>query len=222
MLRKVIFILGILLAVVVIWLVVRPKEIRYVALGDSYTAGTGIDPKDSWPAQLTRDLNSQGVKIKLVANLAQTGKATKEVISEQLPTFSQLSPTFATIMVGANDVNRGSKEVFTKNLEIILDRLLANLAKDRLVVITIPDFSVTPFGKTFGDPAGNSKTIAEFNEIIKQEAAKRGLPVVDVYQLSQEMASDQTLVASDQLHPSAKEYALWEKEIFPVVYQLLK
>lgn len=197
-------------------------EIRYVAVGDSYTMGTSVDPKDSWPVQLTRDLNQHGVKVKLVGNLAKTGKATKEVIAEQLPQFFRLSPTFATMMVGANDVNRGSKEAFAKNLATILDQMLAKLPKNRLVVITIPDFSVTPFGKTFGDPAGNSKRIAEFNKIIGQEAAKRNLPVVDVYQLSQGMGKDSSLIAPDGLHPSAKEYALWEKEIFPVVYNLLK
>lgn len=184
--------------------------------------GTGIDPEDSWPAQLTRDLNQHGVKIKLVGNLAETGKATKEVIAEQLPPLARLSPTFATIMVGANDVNRGSQETFANNLATILDQMLTKLPKNRLVVITIPDFSVTPFGKTFGNPAENAMIIREFNEIIKQEAAKRNLPVVDVYFLSQEMGKDSSLIASDGLHPSAEEYELWEKEIFPVVYDLLK
>ncbi len=218
----------IILVLVIILLVVRtmkhiPGEIRYVAIGDSYTIGTSVDPKDSWPEVLTRDLNDHGVKVRLVANPARNGKATNEVISEQLPVFDQSSPDFATLLIGVNDFNRGySKESFQKNLVAILDHMLAKLPKNRLVVITIPDFSVTPTGKTFGDPVGNSKGIAQFNEIIKTEAAKRNLPVVDVYKLSQQMASDQSLVSSDQLHPSAKEYSLWEKLIFPIAFGLLK
>lgn len=198
-------------------------EIRYAAVGDSYTAGTSVDESQSWPRLLTKDLRDHGVKIKLIRNLAVTSTATREVIAEQLPQFDQLSPTFATLLIGVNDFNRGySIESFQKNLGIILDRMLAKLPKNRLVVITIPDFSVTLYGKTFGSPAGNSLGIAQFNEIIKQEAGKRNLPVVDIFSLSQEMGKDSSLVASDGLHPSAKEYKLWEKEIFPVVYDLLK
>lgn len=197
-------------------------EIRYVALGDSYTIGEGVMPSQSWPAVLTKDLTGHGVKIKLVANLAATGKATTEVVSEQLPVFDRSFPTFATLLIGVNDLNRGySAESFQKNLEVILDRLLATLPKNRLVVVTIPDFSVTPAGKAFGDATGNSRGVTRFNEIIKQGATRRNLPVVDVFLLSQQMSSNQQLVSSDQLHPSAKEYVLWEKEIFPVALDLL-
>lgn len=198
-------------------------EIRYVALGDSYTAGTGIAQDQSWPKLLADDLKSDGVKIKLVANLAVNSKATKEIISEQLPKFDRLSSTFATILVGVNDFNRGyPKEEFRRNLGVILDHMLTRLPSSRIVVLTIPDFSVTPTGATFGNPLENSRGVAEFNKIIKMEAAKRNLAVVDVYFLSQEMGKDSSLVAPDGLHPSEKEYAKWEKIIFPVVYDLLK
>lgn len=201
----------------------QPLEIRYVALGDSYTAGTGVNQEDSLPEQLSKKLNDKGVKIRLVANLAKNSKATTEIISEQLPEFNKLSPTFATLLVGVNDFNRGyPKESFQKNLGTILDQMTARLPKNRLIVLTIPDFSVTPVGKTFGDPAGNSKGIREFNGIIRDETAKRNLPVVDVYTLSQEMGKDYSLMAHDQLHPSAKEYALWVREIVPVVLEMLK
>ena len=212
------FFLGtiILLVIALVWWQGQ-GEIRYVALGDSYTIGTGVEKQESWPEILTQDLVDQGIKIKLVSNLAKNGKATNEVISEQLPVYKTLSPTFTTLLVGVNDFNRGySKEHFSKNLKIILDQI-----KTPLVLITIPDFSVTPTGKTFGDPVGNSKGITEFNEIIKTEASARNIPVVDIFTLSQQMANDQSLVSSDQLHPSAREYQLWEKEIFPKVLEIL-
>lgn len=200
-----------LIILLIVVFVSRRGEIRYVALGDSYTIGTGVDQKESWPEVLTRDLVAQGIKIRLVANLAKNGKATNEVISEQLPVYKTLSPTFTTLLVGVNDFNRGySKESFAKNLKIILDQI-----KTPVILITIPDFSVTKTGKTFGDQAENSKGISEFNEIIKAEAIKRNIPVVDIFALSQQMASD-------QLHPSAREYQLWEKKIFPKVFDLLK
>jgi acyl-CoA thioesterase I len=48
------------------------------------------------------------------------------------------------------------------------------------------------------------------------------LRVVDVFALSQQMGKDRSLVAADGLHPSAKEYAEWEKVIFPVALEVLR
>jgi len=206
-------------ATVVWWQRQTRGEIRYVALGDSYTFGQEVVKQDGWPEVLTRDLQEHGVKIKLAANLAGTGKATNEVVSEQLPELDRLNPNFVTLLVGANDVNRGySSDSFAKNLTIILDRL----KNKKVLLVTTPDFSATPKGKTFGDAKFNSSEVQKFNKILVDEATKRGLRVVDIFFLSQEMAKDESLMTGDRLHPSAKEYQLWEKEIFPVAIELLR
>ncbi len=201
-----------------------PKVLRYVPLGDSYTIGTSIDPTDSFPAQLTSDLNAKGIPTILVTNPAQNGWTSQQLIDNELPIFEHSAPTFTTILIGVNDWNRGVPiETFTKNLGIILDRVQKVLPDPKKVVlITIPDFSVTPTGKTYGDPKYNSTGVQKFNEVVKNEAKKRGLPVVDVFPLSQDMARDPTLVAPDGLHPSTKEYQLWKKETLPVVLGLFK
>jgi len=36
------------------------------------------------------------------------------------------------------------------------------------------------------------------------------------------MGRDKSLVAADRLHPSAQEYAIWEKLVFPVASELLQ
>jgi lysophospholipase L1-like esterase len=87
-------------------------------------------------------------------------------------------------------------------------------SEDRLIVLTIPDFSVTPAGKRFGDPRKNSEGVARFNTIVQEEAKSRGLTVIDLFAVSQEMGRDRSLVAPDGLHPSGKEYAAWEELIF--------
>ncbi len=198
--------------------------VRYVPLGDSYTFGEKVDKKDAWPELLVRDLNSFGIKTTIAANPSRMGWATKEVLSKELPILEASSPTFVTVLIGTNDFNQGvSETVFQKNLEEILDRTQQVLPDPtKIILLTIPDFSVTPKGKTFGDPKFNSQGVARWNQIILMEGAKRGLPVVDIYPLSQQMANDESLVASDGLHPSAKEYRLWEKEILPVARGLLK
>jgi lysophospholipase L1-like esterase len=90
-----------------------------------------------------------------------------------------------------------------------------------LLVVTIPDFSVTPDGPTYARGRNISEGIASFNKIVTEESKKRGLRVVDIFELSKKMGSDKSLVAADGLHPSAKEYAEWEKIIFPAALELL-
>jgi len=201
----------------------QDREIRYAVIGDSYSSGEGATPEQSWPALLARHLHDDGLQIKLVANPSRTGWTTQDALDEEMPIFRTSRPDFATVQIGVNDWVRGvTASRFRKNFVLLLEEMLAVLPeKKKLLVVTIPDFSVTPSGSTFGEPPEISRGISEFNKIIEQEAATRGLKVADVFPLSQKMRGDSALVAADGLHPSAKEYALWEKLIFPVARDLL-
>jgi len=113
--------------------------------------------------------------------------------------------------------------IFRKRFTFLLDQMLSVLPdKKRMLVVTIPDFSVTPTGPRYARGRDISKGISRFNQIVTEEAKNRGLTIVDVFPLSKKMASDKSLVAADGLHPSAKEYAEWEKIIFPAALELLK
>ena len=104
----------------------------------------------------------------------------------------------------------------------LADQMLGVLRdKNRLLIITIPDFGVTPTGPRYARGRNISEGIASFNKIISDESMKRGLRIVDIFELSKEMGKDSSLVAADGLHPSAKEYAEWEKIILPAVLELL-
>lgn len=199
------------------------KVVKYIALGDSYTICTGANTKESWPVLLTAHLNEAGIKTELVANPSVNGYSTVDLITEELPVFDKSGANFVTLLIGVNDWVRGAdKNTFTKNLQFILDHVQNKLTdKSKIVLITIPDFGVTPQGKNYGNGRDISKGIEEFNSIIKNEGLKRGLEVVDLFKLSKDMGTDPQLVAADGLHPSAKEYALWETLIFPVSKALL-
>ena len=202
----------------------EPEVVRYIPLGDSYTIGTKVDPQDSFPQQLVFDLNTNKIPTILVTNPAGNGWTSQQLIDNELPIFEKSAPTFTTLLIGVNDWNRGVPiTTFKKNLKIILDRVQKTLPDPtKIILITIPDFSVTPTGETYGDPQYNSMEVQKFNAIVKDEAKARNLQIVDVFFLSQEMGRDPSLLASDKLHPSAKEYRLWEKEIFPVAKLMLK
>ena len=199
------------------------QRIRYVAIGDSYSIGEGASPIESWPALLTRHLNDKGLHVDLVANPSRTGWTTQQAIDRELPIFVDSKPNFATLQIGVNDWVQGvDEETFRKRFIFLLDQMLAVLRdKHRLFIVTIPDFGVTPTGPKYARGRNISEGIAAFNKIVSEEAAKRGLRVVDVFELSKKMGTDRSLVATDGLHPSAKEYAEWEKTIFPAAVELL-
>ena len=200
------------------------QKIRYVAIGDSYSIGEGASPEQSWPAILTRHLNENGLHVDLVANPSVTGWTTQQAIDRELPIFVQSKPTFATLQIGVNDWVQGVDEkTFRKRFAFLLDQILSVLPnKKNLLVVTIPDFGVTRTGPKYARGRNISEGLARFNQIVAEEAKKRGLKVVDVFELSKKMGTDPSLVGADGLHPSAKEYAEWEKIIFPIALDLLK
>ncbi|TAL58432.1 MAG: hypothetical protein EPN85_11625 [Bacteroidetes bacterium] len=200
------------------------KIIRYVALGDSYTICEGANWEESWPVILTERLSNAGIPIQLVANPSRTGWTTQDLIDNELPVFDVSSPAFATLLIGVNDWVQGvNAETFHKNLNFIIDHLQKTLKdKSKLVLITIPDFSAAPEGPKYSKSRNISEGLSEFNKIIQEEAQKRNLKSVDLFPVSQEMKDNHDLISKDNLHPSAKEYAIWEQLIYAVVYEVLK
>jgi acyl-CoA thioesterase-1 len=192
-------------------------SLRYVALGDSYTIGTGTRvAAERWPDQLVARIAADGLD--LVANLGVNGFTSRDVIDVELPRLASLRPEFATLLIGVNDVVQGVPEAtYAQNLELILDELLALLAANRIVVVATPDYTVTPQGAAYGDPMLQAAAIRRNNEFLRELAATRGIVFVDIHDLSLLAASDPSLVAGDGLHPSAAQYALWVDRIAPVV-----
>jgi len=199
------------------------ERIRYAVIGDSYSCGEGASANESWPALLTQQLKAQGLDVDLVSNPSVTGWTTKDAIDKELPKFVNSSPNFATLLIGVNDWVQGIDETtFRNRFSFLVDQMLAVLPnKKRLLVVTIPDFGVTPTGPKYSRGRNIHEGILRFNQIVTEEARKRGLEVVDIFPLSKKMGQDKSLVAKDGLHPSAKEYAEWEKIIFPVALELL-
>jgi len=199
------------------------QRIRYVAIGDSYSIGEGASPNESWPALLTRHLNDKGLHVDLVANPSRTGWTTQQAIDRELSIFVDSKPNFATLQIGVNDWVQGiDAETFRKHFVVLANRMLEFLpSKNRLLVVSIPDFGVTPTGPRYARGRNISEGLTRFNQIIVEESNKRGLRVVDVFPISKKMRDDPSLVAPDGLHPSAKEYAEWEKIIFSVGFELL-
>lgn len=197
--------------------------LRYVALGDSYTIGTATrSDGEHWPNQLVARLGPQPPTIQLVANLGVNGFTSRDVIAVELPQLDGLRPDFASLLVGVNDVVQGvSPDTFRTNAAMILDELLRRMPATRIVTVATPDYTVTPQGGSYGDPATQAAGIRRNNDTLRDLAAARGIAWIDIYDLSLRAAADRSLVADDGLHPSGAQYALWVERIAPVVAGLL-
>jgi lysophospholipase L1-like esterase len=194
---------------------------RYVALGDSYTIGTAVPAADRFPDQLVRATPDLGLE--LVANLGVNGYTTADLIRDELPALVGAAPEFVTLLIGVNDVVQGIPTVtYEANVAEILDVLQARLQPDRIVTISIPDYTVTPAGGEYGDPADQHDGIVAANVVMARLAGERGLAFVDTFDLSLRAAEERTLVADDGLHPSGAQYSLWVQRIAPVVEALLR
>lgn len=191
---------------------------RYVALGDSYTIGTSVEAAERWPNQLTARLP----ELELVANLGVNGFTSGDVIDVELPRLAGLRPDVVTLLIGVNDVVQEVPEAaYRSNVAEILERLIEAVGAGRVLVVTTPDYTVTPAGADYGDPAVQSAAVRRNNAINTELAAARGIAVVDIFDLSLGAAADRSLVADDGLHPSGKQYALWVERIAPAMAALL-
>jgi lysophospholipase L1-like esterase len=183
--------------------------LRYVALGDSYTIGASVRQRERWPNQLVRALRPD-IRITLAANLGRAGATSEDVVLEQLPQLRALRPNVVSLLVGVNDVVVGvHPDTYRANIVTILEAILERLPADRAFVVTTPDYTLTPRGGDYGDRAQQSEGIRALNEILADEARARGMHVIDISPVSDRVPEDPSLLGSDGLHPSAKQYAGW-------------
>ncbi len=196
--------------------------LRYVALGDSYTIGTSVQGAERWPDQLIAALGGAAAPLTLVGNLAVNGFTTRDVIERELPALDPLQPGFVSVLTGVNDVVQGVPlPLYRERLSAILDHLLARLDAGRVIAVTTPDYTVTPAGADYGDPAERAAGIAAVNGVMAELTTGLGIALVDIHDISLEAATDLSLVAVDGLHPSGAQYARWVERIAPVVRGLV-
>ena len=189
------------------------SAIRHLALGDSYTVGESVRTAERWPAVLATLLSDAGVEAEVTV-IARTGWTTAE-LDAAIDAASPSGPfDLVTLMIGVNDQFRGlAGDGFRERFAALVERSIVFAGDDpaRVVVLTIPDWGVTPFAASY-DAAAVAAAIDEFNAIVLAEAASRDVAVVDVTPLSRERPD---LVASDGLHPSAEMHRLWAEMVLP-------
>jgi lysophospholipase L1-like esterase len=201
----------------------KPSDNRFLALGDSYTIGESVGADERWPVQLAKQLRDKGVDIGSPQIIATTGWTTDE-LSAGMDAAKPAGPyRLVTLLIGVNNQYRGrGVDQFRTQFRDLLIRAiaLADGKPARVVVVSIPDYGVTPFAAN-SDGAKIGREIDAFNAVCKEEAEKAGAAFVDITPGSRKAADDRSLVADDGLHPSAKMYRQWVEQILPVAQKAI-
>ena len=199
-------------------------EIKYLALGDSYTFGQGVEERERFPQQTVDWLKNNGVPVDTLQYIAYTGWTTGRLLSEIDKSGLAEDFNLVSLLIGVNDqYGRVDTIDYAKSFEACLIRAIrfAGSRKERVFVLSIPDYSVTPVGRSM-DSARITKEIDWFNNINKRITESFQVSYTNITESTRMAASDPGLICSDALHPSGREYKKWSELLGPKMAEVLK
>ena len=199
------------------------SALRYLALGDSYTIGEGVEPALRWPVQLAERLRSAGVSVAVPEIVVRTGWTTTDLAAGIDGAEPQGIFDIVTLLIGVNDQFRGrSVESFRQGFNGLLQRAIvfAGDSPSNVVVVSIPDWGVTPFASGL-DKGRIAAEIDLFNQTTREETVQAGALFVDITGISREAESDLDLLAADRLHLSGLMYEKWVDVVLPAAVEIL-
>ena len=185
--------------------------VRFLALGDSYTIGEGVPSGERWPVQLAGRLRELNIPVDQPQIIARTGWTTENLLFALKNSPPDPDYQIVSLLIGVNNQYQGrSITEYEQQFGQLLDSAVfyAGMDKDRVIVLSIPDYGVTPFGQS-GDPERIKNEIDAFNLVNKTITGERNILYFNITEISRQAAGDPSLLAPDQLHPSGKMYSLW-------------
>lgn len=202
-------------------IIIPPEPISYLALGDSYTIGQGVEVPERWPYQLRERLIAEEYEVVKTDILAQTGWKTGDLLTaiadNQLAGYNLVS-----LLIGVNNQFWGGPyDTFTQEFDILLNQSIEMAgSKERVFVMSIPDYGVTPYG------SNNSEAIAQsidlYNSYIQQKCMEEEIIFINITDISRELGDSPGALSSDDLHPSGNQYAQWVDRALPEVLGILE
>lgn len=192
---------------------------HYLALGDSYTIGESVPAAENFPNQVHALM--QDVRFSFVAPriIAKTGWTTDEleagIRAADLADPLRSSYDFVSLLIGVNNQYRGRTVAdYRPQFEELVRKAIryAGNRPERVVILSIPDWGVTPFANG-RDRTQIATAIDAYNAANKEIALQYGIQYINITPWTREAANDPTLLAPDGLHPSGIEYKRWAKAI---------
>jgi len=191
----------------------------YLALGDSYTIGQSVSEAERFPNQTVQLLKIENIQIRNPKIIAVTGWTTTNLINALNLNPPQNNYSIVTLLIGVNNqYQHRSIDEYETEFSLLLNHSIAYAAnnKNHVIVLSIPDYSVTPFARN-SDTAMISRQIDTFNLINKIISESAGVKYIDITPISREAASDPALIANDGLHPSGKQYKRWAELLVAMI-----
>jgi len=195
---------------------------RYLALGDSYTIGEGVSMEERWPNQLAKLLEADGTQAQ-VTIIARTGWTTSELWQGIQAKEIQSPYDLVSLLIGVNNQYRGYDiNEYRDQFNFLLNKSIeyADGDANRVVVLSIPDWGVTPFASN-RDREQIAKEIDQFNLVNREMSERAGVHYVDVTPISREAVNATVWIAADGLHPSGKMHAVWAEKTLPIIKEIL-
>ena len=203
-----------------------------LALGDSYTIGEGVSPKDSFPYQAVQLLQDAGQSFQQPEIVARTGWTTDELAGAMSAKdaagkgLREPPYDFATLLIGVNNQYRGREvEEYAGQFEALLKDAI-RLGR-HVIVLSIPDWSISPFAHT-SLPDAKGRTSADvaaaidaFNATAAGISQRYEVIFIDITTHGRAAGSDPALFATDGLHPGAGTYRFWAEKLAGSILQML-
>ena len=196
----------------------------YLALGDSYTIGQSVPASERFPVQLVSLLRSAGYLMTEPEIVATSGWTTGNLIEATKAVNSGKKFDVVSLLIGVNNQYQGrSLEEYRSQFTTLVIQSIQFAGNDpaKVVVLSIPDYSVTPYAQN-ADRKLIASEIDEFNRVNKQISDLYKVQYIDVTGESRKAAGDPSLIAADGLHFSGKEYKIWAELMLPLFKNILR
>jgi len=197
---------------------------NYLALGDSYTIGEGVESAANYPHQLQHILNSKGMALSDPLIIATTGWTTDELQTAIREHRLQESFSFVTLLIGVNNQYRGrSLENYKEEFSQLLNQaiIFANGHSRHVLVLSIPDWGVTPFAEG-RDRQEIHQQIDAYNHAAKELVLTHLCHWLDITESTRKNGKNPEFLVADGLHPSGKEYQIWAELMAPIASHALR
>lgn len=191
------------------------SKLSFLALGDSYTIGEGVNENERWPNQFVEVAYENGLDFEKPEIIAETGWKTFDLLNAISQTNFTQKYDYVSLLIGVNNqFNSRSIDEFEEDLNKLMDKMNSlKKSNGNIIIISIPDWGYTPFGNSYNREKISSE-INLFNNSLITFANSYGLKYVDVTEISRRAINESNLLASDNLHPSGLMYLEWAKKIY--------
>ena len=195
----------------------RESPYSFIALGDSYTIGEGVNEDERWPNQFVDVAYESGVDFDQPMIIAETGWKTYDLLNAINQTNFTKKYDYISLLIGVNNqFNSRPIDEFEEDLNKLMDEMKRIKKNDgSIIIISIPDWGYTPFGES-SDMSDISEQINLFNSSLRKFATTNGLKYVDVTEISRRGINEPDLITNDNLHPSGIMYLEWAKKIYNI------